>query len=260
MSNIYDLYKKYDNKLVDDNFFNIAFEKYIQKDKLLLPFINDFKIIDEDNDKYLGTYSNENRVIKVNKTSINNSNIERKNILGLQVLRHELEHARNLQKLHEKRHDIESKVILYSLRDYALSNNLDYIDNFSDIDKLILILSINTNYDYNPGERIADIKSWKYMVNLLKNQKKTNDLLFVRTMLYHAYTRGYDDNRYYLDPPTFKFLLNTNQLQELKQLKKCIDKNDYSLETRILCGLPISYDEKSNEALKIVRLKKKTLS
>ena len=62
-------------------------------------------------------------------------------------------------------------------------------------------------------------------------------------MLYYSYIRGYEDNRYYLDPPTYTYLLMNRMFNNYKYLKKRVDSNDYSLDTRILCGLPITYQE-----------------
>ena len=254
-SDLYNIYLSYKNKNIDDYFITQSFDIFLKKEPQILPYIKDL-IITENNDNNLGSYSNENKIITINKNNINKHDINWKNILGLQTLRHEIEHAKNLQKLEQRRNDIESRAIFYSLRSYAILNNLD-TTQMSHIDLLLLIFNTKINYDINPGERIADIKSWKYIVNLLKNQRKTQDLLLARKMLYYSYIRGYKDNRYYLDCPTYKFLLNTNQLEELKYLKNRVDKTNYSLNTRLLYGLPISYKEHDKDTLKKVKLQKK---
>ena len=40
-------------------------------------------------------------------------------------------------------------------------------------------------------------------------------------------------------------------------LKKTVDNTNYSLDTRVLLGLPITYDEKDNVLLRKVKLQRK---
>ena len=251
---LYELYSSYKDRDIDDEFISKAFDYVMENEESLWPYIRDFKIINETSSSF-GSYHNEQKIITINKQKLNSDDLLYKNMIALQVIKHEVEHARNLQKLEQLKHDIESEVIFYSLRSYAMANGIDKT-KMHPLDELILMANTNINYKTNPGERIADIKSWKYLVNLLKNRHKTEELLTVRSMLYYAYIRGYEDNRYYLDCPTYSFLLETNQLSELKLLKKRVDKNNYSLDTRLLCGLPISQQEYDKETLTKARLQR----
>ena len=131
----------------------------------------------------------------------------------------------------------------YSLRSYAMEHGLDYSPNVDNLFKSFLDISIKMNYELDPGERLADIKACKYMVNLLKNQRRTEDLLLARGMLYYAYARGYNDNGYYLDPPTYDFLLKTGMYREHYWLKNRVNAKDYCFDTRITYGLPVTYTE-----------------
>ena len=93
------------------------------------------------------------------------------------------------------------------------------------------------------------------MVNLLKNQRTTKDLLTARVGLYKAYAAGYEDNKYYLESPTFQFFLNVGLLREHNWLKKRFRNHDYSFDTRILYGLPVTYKEYKEKILQKTRLK-----
>lgn len=257
-NDIYDLYLSYQDREIDDKFINKVFDCLMKQEQNLWPYIKDFVITNE-KDSSLGSYSNENKTVCINRKGINEYGIAPSNILGIQVIKHELEHARNLKKLEQKKDDIESKVILYSLRNYAIEKGIDFVD-MDPIDLLMLMVNISTNYETNPGERIAEIKSWKYMMHLLKNQKGSDDLLTAKVMLYYSYIRGYKDNRYYLDCPTYSFLLETKQLRDLRLLKQRIDESDYSLNTRLLCGLPITYKEYNEETFKKAKIRKKLIT
>lgn len=253
-NSLYELYLDYKDKDIDDEFIIKAYDYIVNKEQDLWPYIQGFSISNEDSSSF-GLYSNENKTITINKKRINENEVIAKNTLGLSVIKHEIEHAKNLKKLEELKEDIETKIILYSLRSYAIASGLDA----TKMDKMELVmLALNTkiNHEIDPGERIAYIKSWKYVVNLLKNQNKTKELLDARTMLYSSYIRGYNNNRYYLECPTYSFLFETNQLEDLKLLRKRIAEENYSFDTRLLYGLPITYKEYSQDILTKSKLQK----
>ncbi len=255
-SELYTLLMSYQNKELDDYFIYKAFD-IMTKYESIGSYINDFEIIDEDGD-FLGTYSNDDRLVEFNKNRVlSDESIHNKKILALQVLRHELEHARNLKYLYEKMDDIQTKVIRYSLRGYAIEHNLYYGSVLDNVDPNILRLRKYGTYDIDSGERIADIKAWKFMVNLLKNQRYSKDLLEARSMLYYSYIRGYRSNGYYLESPTYEYLMTLGLYHEYYLLKKIFRKNNYSFDTRLLCGLPISNEEYDKGILYKVKLQKK---
>ena len=254
MSDLYELYLSYRNSDIDDEFIIKAFDYIMENEQDLWPYVRDFSISTDDKPSF-GLYSNEKKVITINKKRINENEIIAKNTLGISVIKHEIEHAKSLKKLEELKDDIETKAIFYSLRSYAIASGLDST-KMDSMDLVMLALNTKSNHDIDPGERIAYIKAWKYVVNLLKNQNKTKDLLDARTMLYSSYVRGYNDNRYYLDCPTYSFLFETNQLQDLKLLRKRVAKENYSFDTRLLYGLPITYKEYNTDIFIKSRLQK----
>lgn len=257
---LYKLFMSYQNKELDDNFIYDAFT-IMMKYETLDNYVNNFDIIDKKDNK-LGFYNNEERIMKLNKNTILKDNsISNKKLLTLQVLRHELEHARNLKRLYEGRYDIETKIIRYSLTEYAIKHKLDYGSCLDTVDLNILSTRKHLNYNINPGDRIAEIKACKFIVNLLKNQRRTEDLLTARTMLYYSYIRGYKSNGYYLEPPTYEYLLALGLYHEHYLLKKEFNNTkEYSFNTRLLYGLPISLLEYNLNILQKVKLQKRKIS
>ena len=111
----------------------------------------------------------------------------------------------------------------------------------------------------DPEERLSEIKAWKYLVNLLKNQRTTPDLLTARSNLYYAYVRGYKDNGYYIDAPTYQYLLKMGMYHQYYLFKRRVEEEkDYSFETRLTYGLPLnSSTEYDKKILEKVRLRKR---
>ena len=256
MKRLYELITDESIKL-DESFINEVYELLLSEDPTLEKYISDFKI--DYSLKNLGEYNIESRTIQVNPDFIlNNDDLFNyaKKIHELHTIKHEIEHARNLKRFYEGGHDIESVIIRYSLIDYAKKQGIR-IGEFIDEDYGYLSFRRRENYLIDPSERIADIRANKYIVNLLKNQRNSSPLLIARILLYNSLIRGYSDNRYYLDAPTYTFLQNMGMFREGYLLKKTVDNTNYSLDTRVLLGLPITYDEKDNILLRKVKLQRK---
>ncbi len=248
---IYKLFQENKAAPLSNEFIEKAFEIMMTNEDDLLSYIKDFEIRDF-SDKILGVYSNENRSIHINKEVIAKQQINPQ-LLTLHILKHEIEHARNLKTLYDGKKDLESTLVQYSLRAYAMDHDL-YDHNLDNLFAEFLYFKTKLCYECDPGERIADIKASKYLVNLLKNQKDTVELLIARGMLYCAYVRGYKDNGYYLDAPTYEFLLKTGMFHDHYWLKNRVEKNNYCFDTRIMYGLPVSYSEYNQKVIKKTKL------
>lgn len=236
-------------KVFDDSYVNETFEIIMEKDQEVKPFVNDFKISKEDSDS-MGTYNVEDRKIVIYPENIKESPLlHNEKLQTIETIKHEIEHARNLKRLYECRSDIESMVIRLSMKDYAIKHGLAYPDMFSkaDYSRLSSVGRMDENYDLNPEERIASIKAWKFVINLIKNQRTTKDLLEARIGLFYSYIRGYKSNGWYLNPPTYEFLLKMGMYHEFYLLKKVVEDTQYCFDTRLMYGLPLidgkEYDE-----------------
>ncbi len=238
---------------VDEEFLMHTFELLLSENEELEPYILSFEIVHSD-DKFIGTYSNDRREIKINQKALETFKRNR-HLYSLSVVKHEIEHARNLMTLEHPRDDMESLTVNYSLKDFAIRNHLDCHSNVDQLNPFLLRFYIRENYETNPGERLVEIRTWKYLVNLLKNQRISEDLLVSRMMLYYSYIRGYQDNRYYLEAPTYQFLLKTGMFHEYVWLKNRVSKKNYNLETRLMYGLPITENEHDQKVLQKVKLR-----
>jgi len=239
---------------LDQDYLIHTYELLLKENQELIPYIKDVKFVHSE-EEFAGSYSNSKREIIINQQALERIKGQ-KHLYGLEVIKHEMEHARNLMTLENPHQDIESLAINYSLKDYAIRNELDWHHNIDCLEPNLLHFRIQKNYEVNPGERIVEIKAWKYIVNLLKNQRTSKDLLTARIMLYYSYIRGYQDNRYYLECPTYQFLLNTGMYHELYWLKNRVKSKDYCLQTRLTYGLPITSEEHENKVLQKVHLRK----
>ena len=271
---LYKLFMDYQRRELDKQFIDEAYAMMIEDDPSLKPFIKKMDVSDDDN-KDLGTYSGDDKEIIVYKRMIMekpNQVIENKKLQALRVLRHEIEHARSFQKLSKRRNDIETEIIDYSLKDYPYMDWLESLPQKDREEVLYRWFTKKRNYLIDPEERLVDIRALKYLVNMLKSQKQTPDLLMARKALYFAYTRGYRKNGYYIDPPTYQFLLKMGLFREYYLLKKKVEnipddyvqetdkkqdeKEKYAFETRLLYGLPLREQEFEQGILGKVRLVK----
>jgi len=259
-SPIYELYEKYKGNGIDDDFINMAFELMIRKEPELIPFVNDFRL-EPDGEGNVASYSLRDRIIRVDRDllryNLDKEPIKNDPIFTLRVVRHELEHAKDLKKLHEGRDDIESAIIKIAFRNYAIQHGFESLDYF-DRDAFLMgdfIERKKANDRINPEERLADIRTWKYLVNLLKNQRNTKDLLIARSRLYYAFIRGYQENPYFMEAPAYRFMLKMGMYHQYYLFKKRVEeKKDYSFNTRLMYGLPLKQEEFDKQILKKVKL------
>lgn len=261
MNKIYRLLKEYDNRLLDKSFLEKAFEYLLEEEKNLTDYVCNIKITDNDDsndiygnyrlppDKLVTLYIN-----NIQNKNIFSNNINRKNIFALEALKHEITHARQIKNIDAGKKDINTEVNKLSLLNYCKKNGLFY--PLPEYDMTYINFLTNENYELSPDERSAEISSWKYIVNLLKNNRYSDELLFAKTNLYYSYIRGYKDNGIYINCPTYEFLIELKLMREFKLLKKKVESNNYSLETRLKNGLPITYEEYNYEILKRLRLSK----
>lgn len=253
---VYTLYRENKGKELSKTWIQDVFDEMMKSESDLIPFIMDFTPIDKTGGD-LGTYLYDDFAIKINREEIRKQIPSNPHLLALEVIRHEMEHARNLRNLYEGKQDIESLVIRYALKWYAMKHQIDRDYNIDDLEPDYLLMSTKLQYGINPEERLVRIKAWKYVVNLIKNSRDIESLTIARNNLLKSYVRGYKDNRYYMDAPTMLFLMRTGMHHYHYWLKNQIDKKNYSFDTRLTYGLPITYREYNKGILQKVKLKKR---
>lgn len=255
-SELYKLLMSYDG--LDDEFIYKAYAILMADEDGLEPYVKDFEVVNE-NDNTLASYNSYSKKIAINTEGILHArdDIANKKILALKALRHEIEKAKNIKRVHEGIDDIETVLVRYGNVDYARTNGL-YPEQ---IDPTLMAFRRYENFHLNPAERIADIRSWRYLVNLLKNQRTSKDLLDARRSLYYAYVQGYRNNGWYLNPPTYEYLLGMRMMDEYYSLKKRVEAKQYVFNTRLLLGLPlIDGSEHDKKILEKVKLQKRKQS
>lgn len=243
---IRELLKENEGKKFDNDFIFDAFNIMVQHDRPIMQYARTLTVGGE-RANVLASYNRERRIITVNKNEIikHSKDDYSMRLNTLNSLRHELEHAYTLKKLYQFKHDIESEVTILSNIDYIISEKLPIavqLDNV-EYDDLVDGKENEANYLVAPDERIASIRAARFMRNLLMYKKDSPELKIAKDQLFMGYMRGYLDNGFYLDPPTYTYLLNLRLLSEYKKIKYLADNSNYSLETRATFGLPISYDE-----------------
>ncbi len=269
---VYKLFMNYQGREVDDSFTNQAFEMMMEDEKSLGPHVKGLKI-EEDEGKNIAEYNWGDKVIRIYKPNFikyKNEVMPNKELQMLRVLKHEIEHARNYSRMLEQKQDIESTIIRYSLAGFPTGTELDKMDPREALEIMLRWGKKKENYTIDPEERLADIRAAQYLVNLLKSQNKTPELLMARKFLFYSLIRGYRDNGYYLDPPTYQFLLKMSMYHDYYLLKKRVEgmpdtfaseeekvappREKYVFETRLTYGLPISQQEFAEEIPNRVKL------
>lgn len=262
MNKLYQLLKEYNNIILDRNFIEKAFNYYLEEESDLRDYVSNIKITNNDEDRTIyGNYRMPpDKLVTIYLNNIINKNVfsdnvNRKNIFALQILKHEIIHAKQLKSINEARKDINTEVNKYSLLNYCCEKGLFY--PLPEYDMKYINFLTDENYIISPDERSAEIASWKYIVNLLKNKRLSDELLYAKSNLFYSYTRGYSDNGIYINCPTYEFLIELRLMREFKLLKKKVETKKYNLETRLINGLPITHKEFNDEILKRLRLTKR---
>lgn len=262
MNKLYELLKEYDNKILDKEFLERAFKYLLEEEKDLNDYACNLKVTTNDEtseifgnyrkppDKLITIYVN-----NIIDKDVFSNNVNRKNIFALEALKHELVHARQLKNIDSGKKDINTEVNKLSLLSYCKKIGIFY--PLQEYNMKYIDFLTKENYNICPDERSAEIAAWKYIVNLLKNKRYSDELLFAKTNLYYSYLRGYKDNGIYINCPTYEFLMELRLMRELKYIKSKAESHNYNLETRLKCGLPITHEEYNKEVLKRLRLKKK---
>ncbi|MBR4261795.1 MAG: hypothetical protein IKQ35_00340 [Bacilli bacterium] len=242
MDKLYRLLREYNGKDLDDTFIEDAFSIMMEREPNLGSYVKSFTMGPIGYDGVAG-YSRETGNIIVDNGLLEGRDDPFIKIFTLMVLRQEIERARNLQTSIEGTDKIEPIILRCANKDFLLSQKYIVPLPFEENDLDTLRSRKLINYDSDPDKRISEIRAWRYMVNTLKNCRGSDELFYARTMLRKAYTSGYKNNGFYLDPPTYEFLVNMGFNRELKLIRKRVDTKGYSFNTRIELGLPVTYKE-----------------
>lgn len=242
----YEVVKELEQSQMDQN-ENVACYNY--DDKLITLSQNGIKsLIEQSKQAFLGFFP---------------SNLEQHlfiNLVITQVILHELEHA-NQQKIVQTTNDMEAKILrLRGIINVRSINELRKIGKISEEETEKLIdLKIQEFakkraglYLYAPRERLAEIRSYQQVKNILQQLPVKVDSLnaFAHVFEEESMLRGYD-----VLSPTIYYLTELGEHRELRKFDwydedpdKALQKSkeNYSLEKRLIYGLPTTEDERTN--------------
>lgn len=187
-----------------------------------------------------------------------------RNITITQTILHELEHAYQIKQVDNKSDDsIEAKLVNASfVLEHAMKNPrfLNALLNGEIPTKNFISYIIQHKklyeqyYHFNPTERLAQVKSFKTIINSIEPIKNyiPNLYEFQQASLIEEMLRGYQDSWNQGICPTQVYLLGTGKInvwneldfysQDSSKLIKNVS-NKYNLSTRFALGLPVSYEE-----------------
>lgn len=187
-----------------------------------------------------------------------------RNMTITQIILHELEHAYQHKQADNKMdNSIERKLINASfVLEQAMKNPkfITAILNGEIPSNEVLIYVLQNRelykryYAFNPIERLAQINSFRNIVDLIEPIKRhiPNLYEFQNASLVEEMLMGYEDSWHQGICPTQVYLSGTRQSkvwsefdfynQDSSQLLKSVS-NQYSLARRLQLGLPVSYDE-----------------
>ena len=267
------------NKYVDEYFFNILFNEFMNLYKLNNT-VKDFNINNDNNNFAEATYNIDKKIItinyflledyikdgKVNNYS-NNNLYYFVNMKFLLAIMHELEHAKQLELLSTSKNDLTNLLIKYG---YSFT----VLEFRNSIYTKLCNYQVNNlyekTYNYNPIERMANINSLFQLLSIFNKEYNLSDRVFNYFMneMYKIIPNGYSKNIFNnIISPTevfFKMINNQNIWKNLdfynfnrhKMLE--LVTNKHTLEERLTLGLPLSYDEIKNYSYKKIKRRVKS--
>lgn len=267
------------NKYVDEYFFNILFNEFMNLYKLNNT-VKDFNINNDNNNFAEATYNIDKKIITINyflledyikdgkDNNYSNNNLYYfVNMKFLLAVMHELEHAKQLELLSTSKNDLTNLLIKYG---YSFT----ILEFRNSIYTKLCNYQVNNlyekTYNYNPIERMADINSLFQLLSIFNKEYNLSDRVFNYFMneMYKIIPNGYSKNIFNnIISPTevfFKMINNQNIWKNLdfynfnrhKMLE--LVTNKHTLEERLTLGLPLSYDEIKNYSYKKIKRRVKS--
>ena len=267
------------NKYVDEYFFNILFNEFMNLYKLNNT-VKDFNINNDNNNFAEATYNIDKKIITINyflledyikdgkDNNYSNNNLYYfVNMKFLLAVMHELEHAKQLELLSTSKNDLTNLLIKYG---YSFT----ILEFRNSIYTKLCNYQVNNlyekTYNYNPIERMANINSLFQLLSIFNKEYNLSDRVFNYFMneMYKIIPNGYSKNIFNnIISPTevfFKMINNQNIWKKLdfynfnrhKMLE--LVTNKHTLEERLTLGLPLSYDEIKNYSYKKIKRRVKS--
>lgn len=197
------------------------------------------------------------------------------NLLITQIILHELEHA-NQRRIIDTETGLEAEILKLSTTQMEISAGIKLLESgysIEDVRRYILEINLKNrqnyeeNYEFAPEERLAQIQSYKEIIETLSELKEyvPNLLEFEKTNWLENMLRGYEYKDGVIMPPTIYYLIQKGSNSSLQQFDwfdtnyaKCLNltKEKYSLHDRMKFGLIIDETE-YNHCYQTLQMSKK---
>ena len=155
-----------------------------------------------------------------------------KTLLALFVLRHEIEHARTVNKFCSGEDNFENALMLSCLR-----------KGTDEIGEYIEAIGNNNLYFVNPLERVADIRAYIYLAKMYKKIGDIESENFVLDELSRYCLSQYKVYEQDIECPTYRYLLGMQMYKNYSDLWSYLEECELTFDERILYGLPITMNE-----------------
>ena len=256
------------SKYADQDFYDellIIFSKYNSLSEYLMQIKIDNKIKD------LGIYDYKSKTIKINNIEVlNNSDQEIEllslrnideffllNIEAILTVLHEFEHVYQSFIVDRRVFNLEEQLIYYGL---AFSNASILAKFFgTKYTKEELNYLYDLTYEFNPIERLADINSYKNILQIINYENKINNR--IKFLLKYLYEKnklsGYKIIQSKIECPSYLYFKKLNKLADIKNIS--FNSSNNSLNYRLSLGIEITEEEFNETKNNIQKLKKKIL-
>lgn len=260
------------NKYADEKFIydivNIIIKSRKYKDD-----INKVELIKETNDGEVASYNYLTKEMLFTLPS-QDKEIVRYNLEILHYILHECEHVQQYKQCNDKNNSLKKALLEESLHDTIFLTEIDKLDYSKLTEKELININKKANYcmlrysiyhtiyKYLPSERMAEIDSFKYILNLLKNEKNP-ELCREKENYEKGYIirelMGYKKENDKIVCPTFSMYQEFNKLLKnhelLNEIITSLSKysENIDLDERIYLGLPITTEEFNSKLKKIAR-------
>lgn len=229
-----------------------------------------------------GYYDRLNKKVGINFTKMSDD-WEQSNVMVMVSIFHELEHVEqfklceNEEELTNDELKLKKRILMLSLgysvyaskyKDFDLNNlTKKDIDEICKINKLRVLMEnlYEKMYVFLPSERMANITSYKKLLEIIEDMKLANDCVVdsIKLIYEHEKVRGFHfEEKNLISPTSYVCMKCLDELIKDEERKQKIsddillDLKEYSkqfdIEKRMYYGLSISSDEYVNQYLKAI--------
>ena len=183
------------------------------------------------------------------------------NIIISQTVLHELEHANQEKMIDEDNEEesLETTILKLSVKRFYFEDIQKLIEDGWTYQEIEIAMELESKkkiekYKINPSERLAEIKSYQQILDILKMIKdRTPNLIdYEETTQMENLLRGYEEYWGMINVPTYEYILDPGALQKLSKFHAYLNNYDaalkevkkyHSLGKRLTYGLPIDQQE-----------------